>query len=39
MTVCYCHVMYEFHSKSTLYSLPECQGTSCSNEAGAISEV
>ena len=34
---CYCmlfHVKYEFQSESTLYSLPECQGTPC-----AISEV
>ena len=27
LTVCYYHVMYEFQSESTLYSLAECQGT------------
>ena len=27
VTVCYYHIMYEFQSESTLYSLPECQGT------------
>ena len=27
MTVCYYHVTYEFQSESTLYSLPECQGS------------
>ena len=32
-TVCYYHVTYEFQSESTLYSLPECQGTPCSNQA------
>ena len=26
-TLCYCQVIYEFQSGSTLYSLPECQGT------------
>ena len=30
--VCYYHVTCEFHSKSTLYSLPECQGTPCSEQ-------
>ena len=25
--VCYCRVTHEFQSESTLYSLPECQGT------------
>ena len=29
-TACYYHVTYEFWSESTLYSLPECQGTLCS---------
>ena len=29
LTVSYYHVMYEFEGESTLYSLPECQGTSC----------
>ena len=29
LTVCYYQVTYEFQSKSTLYSLPECQGTLC----------
>ena len=29
MTVCYYHVTYEFQSESTLYNLPECQGTPC----------
>ena len=32
LTVCYHHVMYDFQSKSTLYSLPECQGTPCSKQ-------
>ena len=32
-TVCYYHVMYEFQSESTLYSLPECLGTPCSKQA------
>ena len=27
LVVCYYHVTYEFQSESTLYSLPECQGT------------
>ena len=31
--VCYYHVTYEFQSESTLYSLPECQGTPCSTQA------
>ena len=26
------HITYEFRSASTLYSLPECQGTSCSKQ-------
>ena len=30
--VCYYHVTYEFQSESTLYSLPECQGTPCSKQ-------
>ena len=38
LTVCYYHVTYEFQSESTLYGLPECQGTPYI-EAGAISEV
>ena len=29
LTVCYYHVTYKFQSESTLYSLPECQGTFC----------
>ena len=29
LAVCYYHVTYEFQSESTLYSLPECQGTPC----------
>ena len=29
LTVCYYHVMYEFQSESTLYSLPEYQVTPC----------
>ena len=33
MLLCYCHVMYEFQSESTPYSLPECQGTPCSKQA------
>ena len=34
-TVCDYYVTYEFQSESTLYSLPECQGT----QVGAVSEV
>ena len=30
LTVCYYHVMYEFQSESTFYSLHECQGSPCS---------
>ena len=30
LSVCYYHITYEFQSESTLYSLPECQGTTCS---------
>ena len=33
LTICYYHVTYEFQSESTLYSLPECQGTPCSKQA------
>ena len=33
LTVCYYHVMYEFQGESTLYNLPECQGTPCSKQA------
>ena len=33
LTGCYHHVMYKFQSESTLYSLPECQGTPCSKQA------
>ena len=29
LTLCFYHVMYEFQTESTLYSLPECQGTPC----------
>ena len=32
MPVSYYHVMYEFQSESTLYILPECQGTPCSKQ-------
>ena len=32
LTVCYYHVTYEFQSESSLYSLPECQGTPCSKQ-------
>ena len=32
MTVCYYHITYEFQIESTLYSLPECQGTACSKQ-------
>ena len=32
LTVCYYHITYEFQSESTLYSLPECQGTPCSKQ-------
>ena len=31
LTVCY-HIMYKFQSESTLYSLPERQGTLCSKQ-------
>ena len=31
--VCYYLVKYEFQSESTLYNLPECQGTLCSKQA------
>ena len=30
LNVCYYYDTYEFQSDSTLYSLPECQGTPCS---------
>ena len=33
LTVCYYHVTYAFHNESTLYSLPECEGTHCSKQA------
>ena len=33
LTVCYYHVTYGFKSESTLYSLPECQGTPCLKQA------
>ena len=33
ITVCYYQVTYEFQSEPTLYSLPECQGTPCSEQA------
>ena len=32
LTVCCYHVTYEFQSESTVYSLPECQGTPCSKQ-------
>ena len=32
-TVYYYHVLCEFQGESTLYSLPECQGTPCSKQA------
>ena len=32
-TVCYYDVTYEFQSESTLYNLPQCQGTPCSKQA------
>ena len=32
-TACYYHVTYEFWSESTLYSLPECQGTLSSKQS------
>ena len=31
--MCYYHATYEFQSESTLYTLPECQGTTCSKQA------
>ena len=33
MFLCYYPVTYGFQSESTLYSLPECQGTPCSKQA------
>ena len=33
LAVCYYNAMYEFQSESTLYNLPECQGTLCSKQA------
>ena len=33
LTVCCYHVTYKFQSESTLYRLPECQGTPCSKQA------
>ena len=36
LTVCYYHVTYEFQSESTLYSLPDYQGTSCSKQASYV---
>ena len=32
MTVYYYHVTHKSQSESTLYSLPECQGTPCSKQ-------
>ena len=38
-TVCYYHhiitviITYKFQSESTIYSLPECQGTPCLKQA------
>ena len=32
ITVCYYQVTYEFQSEPTLYSLPECQVTPCSEQ-------
>ena len=32
----YYHVTQEFQSESTHYSLPECQGTSCSKQASHL---
>ena len=32
LTVYYYHATYEFQRESTLYSLPECQETSCSQQ-------
>ena len=32
LTVCYHHITYEIQNDSTLFSLPECQGTPCSKE-------
>ena len=29
VSVCYYHDTYEMQSESTLYSFPECQGTTC----------
>ena len=36
ITVCYYHATYEFSSEFTLYSLPDCQGTTCSKQAPEI---
>ena len=35
-TVWYYHVTYEIQSESTLYSLPECQGTPYSKQAAYL---
>ena len=37
LRLCYYHVTYEFQCESTLYSLPECQGTPCSKQAPYLS--
>ena len=36
LLVCYYHVTYEVQSESTLYSLPECQGTPCPKQASYL---
>ena len=37
LTVCYYHVMYGLQSESTLFSLPECQGTPWSSKRHILS--
>ena len=32
LTECYYHVAYDFRNESTLYALPEWQGTPCSKQ-------
>ena len=36
LSIRYYHVPYEFQSESTLYSLPDCQGTPCSKQASYL---
>ena len=36
MTACYYHVTCDIQSESTLYSMPELQGTPCSKQAPCL---